>query len=150
MDFNNKIRKFIRTKLLEGSILEFDEDMVDEERIANPDSKEFVKRRENFIGSHIWGEDLGDLGQMYVTYSYGTQYPAFVYYDGQWYHNTDNYTNDDGSKNEFTPKHMDDMRPTLDTHGLSTYHLQSMIRKFMKDNNVEDVNHTSVEPGVKN
>ncbi len=148
----NKLRKSIRNFLKENvnNIFEYDEDMIDEERIANTDSKEFVKRRENFIGSHIYGEDLGGLGKMYVAYSYGTQYPAFVWFDDKWYHNTDDYLLDDGSTNEFTKIHMDLMRPSLDTHGLSTYHLQKMINDFMKENGIDGVTHTSVEPGIKN
>lgn len=124
--------------------------MVDEERIANSDSKDYVTRRENFIGSHIYGEDLGEKGEMYVAYSYGVQYPAFVYYDGEWYHNTDDYLNDDGTVNEFTKIHMDEMRPTIYTHGLSSYHLKNMISKFMKKHKIDGLTHTSVEPGQKN
>lgn len=147
----NELRTFIRKILLESQIFkEFDEDMMDEERIANSNSKESVINRENFIGSHIYGEDIGGLGQMYATYSYGVQYPAYVWYDGRWYHNTDDYKLEDGTVNKYTKKHMDIMRPSLDTTGLSTYHLQKMISDFMKKHNIDGVTHTSVEPGEKN
>lgn len=144
------LRKYIRKKLIESRVFEYDEDMVDEERIANSDSKDFVKTRQNFIGSHIYGEDIGGLGQMYATYSYGTQYPAYVWYKDRWYHNTDDYKLEDGSSNEYTKQHMEDMRPSLDTQGLSTYHLQKLINDFMKVNKIDGVTHTSVEPGEKN
>lgn len=150
MEFNT-LKKYIKKHLIESFVVkEFDEDIIDEERIANKNAKECVKNRENFIGSHIYGEDIGNLGQMYASYSYGEQYPAFVFFNDNWYHNTDDYKLEDGSTNEYTKKHMNLMRPTLDTTGLSTYHLQKMINDFMKDNNIEGVTHTSVEPGTKN
>jgi len=127
-----------------------DDDELDEERITNPESKDFVKKRENFIGSHIYGEDLGGLGKMYVAYSYGEQYPAFLWYDGKWYHNTSNYVLDDGTVNEPTNQHKVDMRPVQDTHGLSTIALNTMISKFKKKHGLGDNVHTDVEPGEKN
>jgi len=159
MDFN--LRKFIYDIIQESMSIthpdsamsghmQEDGDMMDEERITNPDSKEFVARRENFIGSHIYGEDIGDLGKMYVTYSYGEQYPAYLWYKDKWFHNTDNYILDDGSINEFTKQHMEDMRPTHETHGISGRFMQSMIKKFMHKNKIQKIDHTSVEPGEKN
>ncbi len=152
MHLESKLKKIIRKYLLENYIFqEYDEDMIDEERIANADAKTHVMNRENFIGSHIFGEDVADLGLMYVAYSYGVQYPAYVWYKNRWYHNVDEYRLEDGSVNEFTKKHMDLMRPTLDTFGLSTYHLQKMIKDFMKEHNIKDATtHQSVEPGTKN
>ena len=89
MDYKG-LRKFIRKVILEARVFdEYDEDLMDEERIANSDSQEYVKNRQNFIGSHIYGEDIGGLGKMYAAYSYGVQYPAYVWYKGKWYHNTD-------------------------------------------------------------
>lgn len=146
-----KLKYFIRKNLLESISVPIEgDDMIDEERITNPEAKEFVKARQNFIGSHIYGEDIGDLGEMYVAYSYGVQYPAYLFYKDKWYHNTSDYINDDGSKNEYTLKHMEDMRPTNDTHGLSGYFLKEMIKKFIKAHDIKGIDHTSVEPGVKN
>lgn len=148
---SNKLKYFIRKTLSESISVPIDgDDMIDEERITNPEAKEFVKTRQNFIGSHIYGEDIGDLGEMYVAYSYGVQYPAYLFYKDKWYHNTSDYINDDGTKNEYTLKHMEDMRPTNDTHGLSGYFLKEMIKKFMKAHDIKGIDHTSVEPGVKN
>lgn len=152
-DLINNLRKYIRRTLLENiNMFEFDinNDMVDEERITNPDSKQYVANRENFIGSHIYGEDLGDLGLMYVAYSYGEQYPAFLWYKNKWYHNINDYINDDGSINEFTKQHMEYMRPNLDTIGLAGSQMKSMIAKFMRKHHIEKIDHTSVEPGEKN
>lgn len=127
-----------------------DEDDLDEERITNPESKEFVKNRENFIGSHIYGEDLGGLGKMYVAYSYGEQFPTYLWFKNKWYHNSDDYVLDDGTVNEPTNQHKKDMRPVQDTHGLSTYAMNNLIRKFKKKNGLGDNVHKDVEPGEKN
>lgn len=143
------IRQLLRESLMamEANI---DYDMVDEERITNPESKFYVQRRENFIASHIFGEDLGDLGLMYVTYSYGEQYPAYLWHKNKWYYNTDDFINPDGSINEFTKKHMEDMRPTHDAHGISGRFMHSMIKKFMRKHHLQRLDHVSVEPGEKN
>jgi hypothetical protein len=69
---NNKIRFVIR---------EMVEKVVDEERIANPEADEFVNKKDNFLGSHTYGENIGDLDKMYVAYSYGEQHPLFVWVD---------------------------------------------------------------------
>lgn len=141
-------RQLIRNLLKEGVL--GDPDLMDEERITNPESKHFVSRRENFIASHIWGEDLGDLGKMYVTYSYGEQYPAYLWYKNKWYHNVDDFINPDGSVNEFTKQHMQDMQPTHETHGISGIWMKRMIAKFMKKHGIRDLDHKSVLPGEKN
>lgn len=126
------------------------DDELEEERITNPESKQFVKKRENFIGSHIYGEDLGGLGKMYVAYSYGEQFPTYLWYNDKWYHNANNYVLDDGTVNEPTNQHKNDMRPVQDTHGLSTLAMNTMIRKFKAKHGLGDNVHTDVEPGEKN
>lgn len=142
------VRRIIQ-KLIQESYLE-EEDELDEERIANPKSKTHVNNLENFIGSHIYGEDLGGLGKMYVAYSYGEQFPVYVNYKGKWYHNTDSYLLDDGEVNAATEKHKEDMRPSKQTHGMSLRGLQSMIRTFKNKHNLGDNAHKDVEPGEKN
>ena len=47
MEFNN-FRKLVRKLLRESINMTLDNDMMDEERITNPESKEYVERRENF------------------------------------------------------------------------------------------------------
>lgn len=137
------------TKLKKESI-NIEEKELEEERIANPKSKNHVNNLENFIGSHIYGEDLGGLGKMYVAYSYGEQFPVYLHYKGKWYHNTDSYLLDDGEVNPATEKHKKDMRPSKQTHGISLRGLQSMIRTFKNKHNLGDNKHKDVEPGEKN
>ncbi len=141
----NKLRLLIR-ECMENM---FQEEVIDEERITNKAASEKVKNRKNFVASHTYGEDLGELGQMYVAYSYGEQHPLYVWYDDKWYHNTDDYKLEDGEANIWTVRHLEDLKPTNDTHGLSNMALQSMIRKFKKKNSLGDNNHTDLEPGEK-
>ncbi len=145
----SQMTPFLRESV-EKKNFNLDEDDMNEERITNPESKIYVKDRQNFIGSHVYGEDLGDLGKMYACYSYGEQYPAYVWYNDKWYHNTDDYYLENGEVNEPTEQHLKDMKPSDDTHGLSTIALQTMISKFKKKYGIGDNAHKDVEPGVKN
>ena len=72
MERSNKIRLLIREMINK---------VFDEERIPNPEADEFIKNRENFLGSHTYGEDIGGLGKMYAAYSYGEQHPLYVWID---------------------------------------------------------------------
>jgi len=72
VNYYKKIRLLIR---------EFIDDFVEEERIPNTDADDFVDKKQNFIGSHTYGENIGDLNKMYVAYSYGQQHPLFVWVD---------------------------------------------------------------------
>jgi hypothetical protein len=74
MKIENKIRLLIRESINQK---------FDEERISNPEADEFVNKKENFLGSHTYGENIGDLDKMYVAYSYGEQHPLFVWVDKQ-------------------------------------------------------------------
>lgn len=127
----------------------FDEQMLDEERITNKQASEHVGNRENFVGSHTYGEDLGGLGQMYVAYSYGEQHPLYLWYKDTWYYNYDDYINDDGEVNKWTKKHLEDLRPNSKTQGRPTSFLQKMISKFKKTHRIGDNSHTDLEPGEK-
>ena len=69
---NDKIRNYIKEQI---------DSLFDEERIPNSKASEYVKDKENFVGSHTYGEDLGDLGKMYVAYSYGEQHPLYIWVD---------------------------------------------------------------------
>ena len=142
----DSIRKYIRN-ILESN---YSKQEIDEERIANPKSKQHVNNLENFIGSHIYGEDLGGLGKMYVAYSYGEQFPVYVHFKNKWYHNTDNYIIDGERVNKATEKHKEQMKPSAQTIGRSLSSLLLMISKFKKENNIGDNSHTDVEPGEKN
>ena len=72
MKIKNKIRLLIR---------EIITSQFEEERIPNPEADELVNSKENFIGSHTYGENIGNLNKMYVAYSYGEQHPLFVWVD---------------------------------------------------------------------
>lgn len=143
------LRTKIREMIEESNIFQEEEQDLEEERIANTKSNKFVNDKENFIGSHIFGEDLGGLGKMYVAYSYGEQFPVYVWYKDKWYHNIDDYIHD-GEVVKATEKHKEVMKPDAQTTGMSLKGLQSMIKGFMKKHNIEDVNHKEVEPGEKN
>lgn len=147
-DFSmNNIKKTIREALyrLVG------EELIDEERISNKEAKDMVRKRENFVGSHTYGEDLGGLGKMYVAYSYGEQHPLYLY-DSKtetWYYNYDDYILPDGKINIWTRRHLRDLRPTEDVIGKPKQFLNLKIKKFKSKYNIGDNVHTDLEPGEK-
>ena len=141
------LRKLIKESLDEMSSL-IDEVILDEERITNKKAAEHVNKKENFVGSHTYGEDLGDLGQMYVAYSYGEQHPLYMWYKGTWYHNYEDYISD-GEINKWTKRHLSDLKSNVETQGRPTSFLQKTIQKFKKANNLGDNSHTDLEPGEK-
>lgn len=156
MDKNlDKLKKIIREsiKIVISKSEELNQDgeesMLDEERITNKKAAEHVQNRENFVGSHTYGEDLGDLGQMYVAYSYGEQHPLYLWFDDTWYYNYDDYINDDGTKNKWTKKHLEDLKPNGKTQGRPTSFLTKLISKFKENHKLGDNSHTDLEPGEK-
>jgi len=137
----NLLRKLIKESfdladaMLECYALEeiyLEEEILDEERITNKKAAEHVSKRENFVGSHTYGEDLGDLGQMYVAYSYGEQHPLYLWYKDTWYYNYDDYIKADGEVNKWTKKHLEDLRPNVETQGRPTSFLHKLITQFKK------------------
>lgn len=143
----DKLRHIIKEEV--GKV--FNEDVFYEERISNKDAAEEVKNLRNFVGSHTYGEDLGDLGKMYVAYSYGEQHPLYVW-DGEnerWYHNDENYINDDGKPNKWTKKHLNDLRPNSETQGRPTSFLIKLISNFKKEHGIGDNTHSDLVPGEK-
>lgn len=139
----NSIKKHLEKILNENEKLE-------EERIANVDAIERIKNFENFIGSHVFGEDIGGLGEMYVIFSYGEQFPIYMNYKGEWYGNIDDYILDDGRVNKPTIKHKKILKPSEEILPMSLKGMKKRIKSFMKKNNIEELNHKSVEPGEKN
>lgn len=124
---------------------------LSEERISNKEAADFVAKKENFVGSHTYGEDLGDLGKMYVAYSYGEQHPLYLW-DGEsnvWYYNFDDYILDTGKINIWTRKHLRDLRPHEKVIGKSDKFLKLKISNFKKENGIGDNVHTDLEPGEK-
>ena len=146
MSYN--LRQIIKESIeLTNSMLE--DGVIDEERITNKLAASHAENRENFVGSHTYGEDLGDLGLMYVAYSYGEQHPLYLWYKDKWYYNYDDYINDDGSVNKWTKKHLKDLRPNAETQGRPTSFLQKLISKFKQKHKIGDNSHTDLEPGEK-
>ena len=127
----------------------FKEELYQEERISNKDASEEVVNKKNFVGSHTYGEDLGDLGQMYAAYSYGEQHPLYVWDGVRWYHNNEDYVLPDGRPNKWTVKHRDDLRPNGETQGRPTSFLIKLIKNFKAKNNIGQNSHSDVPPGEK-
>lgn len=133
--------------------------MLDEERISNKDAAEKVRNRENFVGSHTYGEDLGELGKMYVAYSYGEQHPLYVWIkrkdsddsgiEGTWYYNEDAYLLPDGSENIWTKKHLVQLRPNNDVQARTKSYLKGLVARFKADNGIVDNSHSDLKPGEK-
>lgn len=141
-----EIRKFIRESLREQFL---DEDNLEEERISHKEAAQKVKQLKNFIGSHTYGEDIGDLEQMYVVYSYGEQFPLYIHYKDSWYENTDSYELEDGVDNVWTEKHRKQLRPGIETQGRPKVWMQKMIKKFKKTHGLGKNSHSDLEPGEK-
>nr|QBM02731.1 hypothetical protein [uncultured archaeon] len=143
----NKIRKAIRKHLFECGIM--DEMMIDEERLTNEDGLEKVRNKENFIGSHCWGESFPD--KSYITVSYGQQFPLFLYDSKEkiWYENNEEYTFD-GEIMESTEQHRALLKPTENTHLKSLEWMLNKLEFIKKRNNIITLSHLSVEPGTKN
>ena len=148
---NSDIRKIIREMVesLDLNEMELDEMQIDEERITNKAASAHVTNRENFVASHTYGEDLGDLGKMYVAYSYGEQHPLYVWYKDRWFYNNQDYILPDGEINIWTRKHLKDIKPDAQIQARPTAFLKKIIKKFKKKNGIGDNSHTDLEPGEK-
>lgn len=123
------------------------EETFEEERMSHTDAVSKVKARENFVGSHTFGEDLGGLGGVYVVFSYDRDHPLYIYKDGKWYHNTDDKLNDDGSVNIWSKKHLADLKPGK-TLGKPKHWMKKTVNDFMKGKDI-DLTHTELKPGEK-
>ena len=151
MEDNKVLIKLIRESLEEVvNEIHLEEELLDEERITNKEASELVSNRENFVGSHTYGEDLGGLGKIYVAYSYGEQHPLYMYDEDKerWYHNYNDYIVD-GDINNWTRKHLNDLRPGVDTQGRPKSFFIKKIADFKRKNNLGDNEHTDLEPGEK-
>ncbi len=157
MDNNEKLREIVRElvqEFFEQPEIEptkaerLKEATLEEERITNTEARNKVQDRENFVGSHTFGEDIGDLGKMYVAFSYGKDHPLYMYKDGSWYQNNEDYVNDDGSVNVWTKKHLIDLKPGKVTSVTKEW-MKKELNKFMKSNNIKDLSHSDVDPGEK-
>lgn len=143
---NSNLRTVIRNIIQENFSINEKQEELDEERITNSDGKDYVKKKENFVGSHVFGELVGDS---YVAVSYGEQFPIYIFYNGEWYENSDDYVYN-GEVQSHTEQHKKDLRPTFDTHLKSKNQMIKLLDKIKEENNISSLNHTSVEPGEKN
>jgi len=143
---NNIIRRKIRKHLFECMMDELS--MLDEERISNDDARDFVSKKENFIGSHIFADNVnGD----YIVCSYGEQFPIFIYDQSKdrWYENGDKYYFE-GQEIEQTAEHKELLRPTIDTRTKSLNWMIGKLKSIKDKAGIAELSHTSVEPGTKN
>lgn len=157
MENNEETRKNVRSilkkYLQESGIFKvksensLSEETFEEERLAHDDALSRVKDRENFVGSHTFGEDIGGFGEMYVVFSYDRNHPLYIYKDGKWYNNTDDKLNSDGTVNVWTKKHLADLNPGKSS-GKPKHWMKKTVADFMKKKGV-DLTHTELKPGEK-
>lgn len=131
-------------------------EMLDEERITNTAASLEVQQRKNFVGSHTYGENIGDLDKMYVAYSYGEQHPLYVWVGeegdgGIWYYNHDDYILPNGKPNIWTRKHLRDLKPNAEVQGRPGSVLKKKIEEFKAKYGIKDSDnaHTDLQPGEK-
>ena len=154
MENDNKLRAVVREMISnyfepkEAPVKKLEEDTIEEERITNTEARDKVQSKENFVGSHTFGEDIGGLEKMYVAFSYGQDHPLYMNFNGKWYRNTEDYVNTDGSVNVWTKKHLLDLDPG-DTHGTTKDWMKKELNKFMKNNGISELSHEDVDPGEK-
>ena len=151
MDKIERIKILIKESLNELNLSEED---LDEERIANREAKLQVQNCKNFIGSHVYGENLGTDGEpsdMYVAYSYNSDIPLFIYdrVKDVWYRNTSNYNNPDGTPNKFIEKHRQLLRPNVESQGRLGSLLKKVISRFKKAHGIGENSHSDLKPGEK-
>lgn len=79
-------------------------------RISNKQAKLYVEQLKPFIGSNLTAIEKDG---MYIVYSYGEHFPAYIHAEGAWFENEDDYS-------ASTKRHMSQARPTTRTIPLST------------------------------
>lgn len=143
----DKIRKAIRKHLFECGMM--DEMMVDEERLTNEEGREKTKNKENFVGSHCFGE-LFSNGD-YLVASYGQQFPLYLFDNKEkiWYENGEKYHFEDEII-EATEEHRTLLRPTENTHIKSLEWMLDKLKSIKNKNGIKELSHSSVTPGTKN
>jgi len=149
------LRAQIRKILKEGIDTFLIEDELDEERIANKDAYINIDAKENFVGSHCYGEDLGkQVGnddELYVVYSYGHPLYMFVMNSkgGQWYENMNEYMVD-GRPYTFSEKHRLLLRPRQGpVREKLGGEIVAIIQRYKIKHGIKDTTHTDVPIGEK-
>jgi hypothetical protein len=155
---NDKLKLLIRSIIqecdCEHSVGGVSKEMeIDEERITNPESVDFVREKKNFIGSHCFGDRYENKNNpedyIYVAYSYNYENPVFLYMNEKWYENHEPYYYD-GEEVEQTDIHRENMRPTELTYNLGKDRMLKAITKKKHKFGIYDEPHTEVTPGIKN
>lgn len=75
-------------------------------KIANGDCRRYVQSKQQFTGSNMFGRwehptrclitNIKSKSMHYVVYSYGNHFPIYVFTEGRWYENTENYSRTTG------------------------------------------------------
>jgi len=88
-------------------------------RVSNRDAEPYVSLKREFKGSNTFGEWINGN---YVVYSYGYHFPMYACIKGQWYRNTDRYS-------QTTSKHQGQLRPSIseDFVSVDTVELKKLI-----------------------
>lgn len=146
----DNLRRLIRKILAESLQTPVIDGMVDEERLTNPEGQVKVKNKENFVGSHCFGEWIGPEGSgIYAVFSYGEQFPIYIFEKDTWYENSDQYVYD-GQAQSSTEEHRQDLKPTTQTHTKTTEEMKDMVDRYKSKFGVSELSHSSVVPGIKN
>lgn len=96
-------------------------------RVANKSCSSYVAGRQEFQGSHLYGQLLGG---MYIVYSYGPHFPLYVYKDGTWYRNTDR-------RSVSTSRHYGQANPGVPCEDRNTGELRDMIDAYWSDREIQ-------------
>lgn len=146
---HEELRKIIKEVIIESRIFEEAPDnteIFDEERIVNDEAKNHTKLKKPFIGSHIFAEWLGN--QVYAVISYNRNNPIFIWKNGKWYENKDNYIYNNEPTN--SEEHKKNSRPTINTFLKTSTEMKSMLEDAMREAGIKELSHTEVFPGTKN
>jgi hypothetical protein len=121
---------------------------LEEERIANSDARDFVERKENFVGTHTFGEDFEDGS--YVVCSYAQEFPIFIYDSkkDKWYQNGSDFVHN-GEIIDQTKEHVDLLRPSVKMYTKPVGEMNEILGSIMERNGVAELSHKSVYPGDK-
>jgi hypothetical protein len=94
-------------------------------KIANRDARQFVQKQHPFQGNNLFAQNHpnGENGPetWYAVYSYGDQWPLFIYANGTWFENEDRHS-------VTTSKHRTQTHPHCPTVLLSLEWMQRLAR----------------------
>ena len=90
-------------------------------KLNNTDAGLAARRRQEFTGGNLYGEQVN---QLYKVYSYGYHFPMYVYDSlaGKWLGNSDKYSRS-------TTRHQSLCRPSKVDHWMDTTELMTVSHK---------------------